>query len=186
MEGPVWPPNCVWPDYTHPKVRKWWGDLYEELYNEVGISGFWNDMNEPAMFQIDHKTFPDEVLHHYEGNQTNHAKVHNIYGQQMSRATIEGLRKLKPKKRPFLVTRASFSGGQRYAAVWTGDNIASWEHLHIASVQSQRLSVSGFSFVGSDIGGFFQYPDGELMVRWLQLGIFHPFYRVHSLSLIHI
>jgi len=182
MEGPVWPPNCVWPDYTHPKVRKWWGDLYEELYNEIGISGFWNDMNEPAMFQVDHKTFPDEVLHHYEGNQTNHAKAHNIYGQQMSRATLDGLQRLQPQKRPFLVTRASFSGGQRYAAVWTGDNMASWEHLHIASTQCQRLSISGFSFVGSDIGGFFKYPDGELMVRWLQLGIFHPFYRVHSMG----
>ncbi len=182
MEGPVWPPNCVWPDYTDPNVRKWWGDLYKELYEEVGISGFWNDMNEPAMFQVDHKTFPDEVLHHYEGDLTNHAKAHNIYGQQMSRATLEGLHRLKPEKRPFLVTRASFSGGQRYAAVWTGDNVASWEHLHIASIQCQRLSASGFSFVGSDIGGFFQYPDGELMVRWLQLGIFHPFYRVHSMG----
>ncbi len=182
MEGPVWPQNCVWPDYTHPDVRKWWGDLYDELYNEIGISGFWNDMNEPAMFQIDHKTFPDEVLHHYDGNPTNHAKAHNIYGQQMSRATLEGLHRLKPEKRPFLVTRASFSGGQRYAAVWTGDNVASWEHLHIASIQCQRLSASGFSFVGSDIGGFFKYPDGELMVRWLQLGIFHPFYRVHSMG----
>ncbi len=182
MEGPVWPPNCVWPDFTNPKVRKWWGNLYEQLYLEQGVSGFWNDMNEPAMFQVHHKTFPDEVLHHYEGSPTTHAQVHNIYGLQMSRATYEGLKKLNDKKRPFLLTRATYSGGQRFAAVWTGDNIASWDHLHLASTQCQRLSVSGFSFVGSDIGGFFKYPDGELMVRWLQLGIFHPFYRVHSMG----
>ena len=182
MLGPVWPPNCGFPDYTKPEVRDWWGDLYEELYNENGISGFWNDMNEPAVFKVHHCTFPDEVMHHYEGNLANHAKTHNIYGLQMSRATTTGLKKLQPNKRPFLVTRATFSGGQRFAAVWTGDNIATWEHLQLGNRQCQRLSASGFSFVGTDIGGFFQYPDGELMVRWLQLGIFHLFYRVHSMG----
>jgi len=182
MQGPVWPPNCVWPDFTNPSVRKWWGGLYKELYLKQGVSGFWNDMNEPAVFQVHAKTFPSEVRHDYEGHPTNHDKVHNIYGLQMSRATYDGLKQLKPEKRPFLLTRASYSGGQRFAAVWTGDNVASWEHLHIASTQCQRLSASGFSFVGSDIGGFFQYPNGELMVRWLQLGIFHPFYRVHSMG----
>jgi len=182
MLGPVWPPNCGFPDFTNPAVRDWWGDLYEELYNENGVSGFWNDMNEPALFKVHHCTFPDEVIHHYEGQFTNHAKAHNIYGLNMSKATTAGLKKLQPKKRPFLVTRATYSGGQRYAAVWTGDNIATWEHLQLGNRQCQRLSASGFSFVGTDIGGFFQYPDGELMVRWLQLGIFHPFYRVHSMG----
>ncbi|MEL6945519.1 MAG: glycoside hydrolase family 31 protein, partial [Bacteroidota bacterium] len=152
------------------------------LYNENGISGFWNDMNEPAMFKVDRCTFPDAVLHDYEGEMTDHRKAHNIYGLQMSRATVEGLQELNPDKRPFLVTRATYSGGQRFAAVWTGDNVASWEHLHIANTQCQRLSVSGFSFVGSDIGGFAGTPTGELMLRWVQLGIFHPFYRIHSIG----
>lgn len=182
MEGPVWPPECVFPDFTNPEVRKWWALLYKELYVENGISGFWNDMNEPAVFKVDSYTFPDDVLHHHDGLPTNHKKAHNIYGFNMARATTMGLKTLKPEKRPFLVTRATFSGGQRHAAVWTGDNIASWEHLYIANTQCQRLSISGFSFVGSDIGGFSKFPDGELMVRWLQLGIFHPFYRIHSMG----
>ncbi|MEM9849838.1 MAG: glycoside hydrolase family 31 protein, partial [Bacteroidota bacterium] len=182
MIGPVWPPECVFPDYTRPDVRAWWGKLYQELYSEQGVSGFWNDMNEPAMFKVDRATFPDNVLHDYEGDLTDHRKAHNIYGLQMSRATTEGLKKLKPEKRPFLLTRASYSGGQRFAAVWTGDNVASWEHLHIANTQCQRLSISGFSFVGSDIGGFAGVPTGELMVRWMQVGIFHPFYRIHSMG----
>lgn len=182
MVGPVWPPACVFPDYTNVAVRDWWGQLYDELYVEQGISGFWNDMNEPAMFKVDRATFPDEVMHYYEGEPTNHRKAHNIYGLQMSRATTEGLKQLKPEKRPFLLTRATFSGGQRFAAVWTGDNVATWEHLHIANIQCQRLSISGFSFCGSDIGGFAGVPTGELMVRWLQLGIFHPFFRVHSIG----
>jgi len=182
MIGPVWPQNCVFPDFTNPKVRTWWADLYEHLYTKDGISGFWNDMNEPAVFKINHKTFPDEVLHDYDGHPTNHQKAHNIYGLLMSRATLEGLKKLKPEKRPFLLTRASFSGGQRYAAVWTGDNVASWEHLMLGNRQCQRMSVSGFSFIGTDVGGFVEQPDGELMARWLQLGVFHPVFRVHSMG----
>lgn len=182
MKGPVWPPVCVFPDYTRPDVRAWWGKLYKELYNEQGVSGFWNDMNEPAVFKLKRGTFPDEVLHDYEGDLSTHAKAHNIYGLQMTRASVEGLKKLRPHKRPFLLTRASYSGGQRYAAAWTGDNVASWEHLRIANRQSQRMSISGFSFIGSDVGGFAGIPTGELMVRWMQLGIFHPFYRIHSMG----
>ncbi len=182
MVGPVWPSKCVWPDYTAPDVREWWGGLYEGLYNEDGVSGFWNDMNEPAMFKVNRGTFPDDVRHDFDGFGADHREAHNIYGMQMSRASTEGLRQLQPGKRPFLLTRASFSGGQRYAALWTGDNIASWEHLRLAMSQCVRLSISGFSFVGSDIGGFVDDPGGELLTRWLQLAVFHPLMRIHSMG----
>lgn len=182
MTGPVWPSKCVFPDYTDPRVRAWWADLYEELYAGQGVSGFWNDMNEPAVFKVNHMTFPDSVWHHYDGFGGDHRKAHNIYGQQMSRATYEGLKKHQPDKRPFVLTRATFSGGQRYAALWTGDNVASWEHLRLANIQCQRLSISGFSFVGTDIGGFVDVPGGELLVRWLQLAVFHPVFRIHSMG----
>ncbi|MEN0003793.1 MAG: TIM-barrel domain-containing protein [Bacteroidota bacterium] len=182
MIGPVWPAACVFPDYTKPEVREWWKGLYYDLYVENGVSGFWNDMNEPAVFKVNHMTFPNEVRHDMDGEQGDHARAHNIYGMQMSRATYEGLKVQKPNKRPFLLTRATFSGGQRYAAIWTGDNFATWEHLRLANIQCQRLSISGFSFVGTDIGGFAGDPTGELLVRWLQLGIFHPLFRVHSMG----
>ncbi len=182
MVGPVWPPECVWPDYTNPEVRHWWGMLYRELYLEQGVSGFWNDMNEPAVFKVHHMTFPDDVVHDFDGRWAEHKEAHNVYGMQMARATYEGLKKLQPAKRPFLLCRANYSGGQRYAALWTGDNVASWEHLAIANRQCIRLSISGYSMVGTDIGGFVDEPDGELMVRWLQLGIFHPVMRVHSMG----
>jgi len=182
MIGPVWPENCVFPDYTNKKVRKWWGKLYKELYNKLDVSGFWNDMNEPAVFKVNSKTFPDEVMHHMEGNPSNHKRAHNIYGMQMSRATFKGLKKLRKDKRPFVLTRATYSGGQRYASVWTGDNLATWEQLQLANTQSQRMSLSGFSFVGSDIGGFVDQPTPELMTRWLQMSVFHPFFRVHSIG----
>jgi alpha-glucosidase len=181
--GRVWPSETVYPDFLNERVRKWWGDLYEKLYIENGISGFWNDMNEPANFKLNIKTIPNDALHHSDKEGVfNHAKGHNIYGMMMSQSSVEGFKKLRPNKRPFLVSRASYAGGQKYGAVWTGDNVATWEHLQIANQQIQRLSLSGFSFSGSDIGGFKDVPTGELLVRWLQLGIFHPFYRIHSMG----
>lgn len=182
MVGPVWPSRCVWPDYTRADVRAWWGELYRELYLRDGVSGFWNDMNEPAVFKVDSMTFPDEVRHDLDGQPGNHREAHNIYGMQMARASYEGLKAIDPSRRPFLLTRATFSGGQRYAALWTGDNVASWEHLRLANIQCQRASISGFSFVGTDIGGFVDQPTGELFSRWIQLGVFHPLFRVHSMG----
>lgn len=182
VKAPVWPGFCAFPDFTHPGVREWWGKLYQQLYAEQGVSGFWNDMNEPAVFHVDHKTLPDFVLHHHDGHPCSHRKAHNVYGMLMNRASHEGFKKLKPKKRPFLLTRATYSGGQRYAAVWTGDNVSDWEHLQIANIQCQRLSISGFSFCGTDIGGFAGKAEGELFVRWLQLSVFHPLMRVHSMG----
>jgi alpha-glucosidase len=181
-KAPVWPGFCAFPDFTNPEVREWWGSLYTDFYQNLGVSGFWNDMNEPAVFHVNHKTLPDDVLHHGDGHLCSHRKAHNIYGFQMSRASWDGLQKLAPEKRPYLLTRASFSGGQRYGAVWTGDNCSDWEHLQIANIQCQRLAVSGFSFCGTDIGGFAGSCDGDLFVRWLQLSVFHPLMRVHSMG----
>ncbi len=176
MEGHVWPGRCQFPDFTNPEVREWWGGLYKELV-DFGVAGVWNDMNEPAVFGSG--TFPDDVRHQYDGYRGSHRKAHNIYGMQMVRATYEGLKKLQ-KKRPFTITRAGYSGVQRYCSMWTGDNIATWEHLKIGSIQMQRLSVSGVPFCGTDIGGFSGEPDGELFTRWMQLGTFSPFMRAHS------
>ncbi len=177
MEGQVWPGRCQFPDFTNPKVREWWGGLYKDLI-EMGVSGFWNDMNEPAVFGSG--SFPNDVRHNFDGYPGSHRKAHNIYGMQMVRATYDGLKKIRGNKRPFTITRAGYSGVQRYACVWTGDNVACWEHLKIGNIQCQRMSVSGVSFVGTDIGGFSGEPDGELFTRWIQLGVFSPFMRGHS------
>ncbi len=178
--APVWPGLCAFPDFTHPEVRSWFGELYKSLYVDCDLDGFWNDMNEPAVFYVETKTLTDHVRHHYEGHGASHRKAHNVYGSLMARSTYEGMKKLKPDTRPFLLSRASFAGGQRFCAIWTGDNHASWQHLQIANIQAVRMSISGISFVGSDIGGFAGEPDGELYLRWLQLSVFHPLMRVHS------
>lgn len=177
MRGSVWPGICVFPDFTHPKVRQWWSGLFEGLIDD-GVRGIWNDMNEPAVFE--EGTFPDDVRHDFDGHPCSHRKAHNVYGMQMVRATNNGIKRLLKSNRPFTITRSAYAGTQRYAAVWTGDNVANWEHLTIANIQCQRLSTSGISFAGSDVGGFVEKPEGELYTRWIQMAVFHPFFRTHT------
>ncbi|MGM8363698.1 glycoside hydrolase family 31 protein [Flavobacterium sp. ARAG 55.4] len=180
MKGKVWPGECNFPDYTNPEVREWWAGLFKELISDIGVKGVWNDMNEPAVMEVPNKTFPNDVRHNYDGNPCSHRKAHNIYGTQMARATYHGVKRFAYPKRPFIITRSAYSGAQRYTSSWTGDNVASWEHLWIANIQVQRMSISGMGFTGSDIGGFAEQPSGELYARWIQLGVFHPFCRTHS------
>lgn len=180
MRGKVWPGECNFPDFTNPEVRTWWAGLYKELIAEMGVKGVWNDMNEPAVMEVPTKTFPLDVRHDFDGHPCSHRKAHNVYGTQMARATYEGVKKYVYPKRPFVITRSAYAGAQRYTSTWTGDNVATWEHLWIANVQAQRMCMSGMSHVGSDIGGFAEQPNGELFARWIQLGVFHPFCRVHS------
>ncbi|MDL2144320.1 glycoside hydrolase family 31 protein [Flavobacterium tructae] len=180
MKGKVWPGECNFPDYTNPVVREWWAGLFKELISDIGVKGVWNDMNEPAVMEVPNKTFPTDVRHVYDGNPCSHRKAHNIYGTQMARATYHGVKRFAYPKRPFVITRSAYSGAQRYTSSWTGDNVATWEHLWIANIQVQRMSISGMGFTGSDIGGFAEQPTGELYARWIQLGVFHPFCRTHS------
>lgn len=177
MRGSVWPGICVFPDFTNPKAREWWSGLFEGLIDD-GVRGIWNDMNEPAVFE--EGTFPDDVRHDFDGHPCSHRKAHNVYGMQMARATNNGIKRLLKPHRPFTITRSAYAGTQRYAAVWTGDNVANWEHLTIANIQCQRLSTSGISFAGSDVGGFVEKPEGELYTRWIQMAVFHPFFRTHT------
>ncbi|MBI3788913.1 MAG: glycoside hydrolase family 31 protein, partial [Ignavibacteriales bacterium] len=177
--GKVWPGECAFPDFSNPVARTWWGENFNVLV-DAGVRGFWNDMNEPSVFDVPTKTVDLNVIHNDNSLLTPHAKNHNTYGMQMTQATYEGVRKLRPTERPFVLTRASYAGGQRYSAAWTGDNVASWEHLELALPMLLNLSISGQPFVGSDIGGFIGSPEGELFARWLQLGVFSPLMRAHT------
>ncbi len=177
--GQVWPGDCVFPDFLNEKTRNWWGDQYKFLI-DYGVDGFWNDMNEPSVFNTPNKTFPLGVIHKLDDGTAEHSEVHNVYGMEMARATREGLEKLEPNKRPLVLTRANYAGGQRYAAMWTGDNFASFAHLKLALEMFLNVGVCGQPFVGSDVGGFIGDPSAELFSRWLELGVFSPFFRTHS------
>ena len=180
--GEVWPGVCVFPDYLNKDVRNWWAGLYEDfMANE--IDGVWNDMNEPAVFNVETKTMPETNVHRADpelGGTDTHDRYHNVYGMQMIRATREGVMATNPDKRPFVLSRANFIGGQRYGATWTGDNSANWAHLDMSIPMSLNLSLSGQPFVGPDIGGFAYNGDGELFQRWMGFGTLFPFSRGHT------
>ena len=182
--GPVWPGPAVFPDFTRKQTREWWGTLYKEFVAD-GVAGFWNDMNEPAVFVYPTKTMPDDVQHRidepgFAKRTANHLEVHNFFGMENSRATSEGLLKLEPNVRPFVLTRASYAGGQRYAATWSGDNSSTWNHLRQTTPQLLNLGLSGFALSGADVGGFAGSPSPELLTRWLMLAAFQPIDRDHA------
>lgn len=182
--GPVWPGPAVFPDFTRATTRDWWGTLYKE-FSALGVSGFWNDMNEPAVFRYPTKTMPDDVQHRidepgFARRTASHLEIHNVFGMENSRATYDGLLALHPDERPFVLTRASYAGGQRYAATWTGDNDSSWNHLRQTTPQLLNLGLSGFAMAGADVGGFAGSPSPELLTRWLELAAFQPIDRDHA------
>ncbi len=137
-------------------------------------------MNEPAVFSYPTGTMPLDVRHNGDGQPTDHREIHNVYGLLMTQSTHEGLRRLRPDERPFVLTRASYAGAQRWSALWPGDNISTWEHLRATIPMLTGMGLSGVSFVGSDIGGFAGAPSAELYTRWLQTGVFYPFMRTHT------
>ena len=138
----VWPGMCAFPDFTNPRARTWWGDHLTVLL-DAGVAGIWCDMNEPTVFVPTPQTLPDDVTHHGEGEAVLHAQVHNLYGQLMARATHEGLRRLRPERRPFVISRSGFAGLQRHALHWTGDNSSWWEHPWMSMLQLQTSGCLG-------------------------------------------
>jgi len=176
-EGEVWPGWCHFPDFTSPKVRNWWAKYFKQL-KEYGIDAIWNDMNEPAAWG---KAVPDLLQFSYEGEQVTHKAAHNVYGSQMARATKKGLKDANPNERPFVLTRAAYAGIQKYSAKWTGDNTANDEHLLLSSRMIASLGLCGVPFSGSDIGGFAGKTSPNLFARWMQLGSFAPFCRLHKM-----
>jgi alpha-glucosidase len=182
--GPVWPGPSVFPDFTRKQSREWWGTLYRDFY-KMGIAGFWNDMNEPAVFYTPTKTMPEDVVHRIDDpdfmkRKATHAEIHNVFGMENSRATFDGLRKLNPDQRPFVLTRASYAGGQRYAATWTGDNSSTWNHLRLTTPMLENLGLSGFALSGADVGGFVGTPQPDLLTKWIEIASFQPIDRDHT------
>ncbi|MBC7772910.1 MAG: DUF5110 domain-containing protein [Pyrinomonadaceae bacterium] len=185
-KGEVWPGYCVFPDYTRTETRQWWAGLYGDFMAQ-GIDGVWNDMNEPAVFNVASKTMPEDNIH--RGGMTlpggvvtsgPHARFHNVYGMLMASATREGIAAAKPEKRPFVLTRAGFIGSHRYAATWTGDNSAEWDDLEASIPMVLNLGLSGQPFSGPDIGGFNGNGDDKLFARWMGIGSLLPFARGHT------
>ncbi len=177
FHGPVWPGECYFPDFTNPRVRAWWGEWYRGLL-DVGVDGFWNDMNEPTIFG--QRTFPAAVQYHVEGYGGDHRQAQSVYGLQMVRASFEGLNRLRPDRRHWVFSRSGYAGLQRYGSSWTGDNTSDWPDLALTPAMLLNLGLSGLSFTGCDIGGFAGAPTPELFARWFSMAAFTPFFRTHA------
>jgi alpha-glucosidase len=182
--GPVWPGPSVFPDFTRKAARDWWGSLYKEFVDD-GVAGFWNDMNEPSVFERPDKTMPVDVVDRIEEpgeppRTTNQREIHNVFGMLNSEGTYEGLLKLRPNVRPFVLTRATYAGGHRYAASWTGDNSSTWNHMRMSVPMLENLGISGFALIGDDIGGYAGSPQPDLLTKWIELGTFNPIDRDHT------
>ena len=175
----VWPGESVFVDYTLPEARRWWGDLHR-VYTDNGIAGIWTDMNEPSDFVDQTGKNQLDVVSYDEGEKTTHAKNRNTFALLMARATYEGLERLQPDRRPYVITRAAYAGIQRYATMWTGDTNSTWEALALNIPMFTSLGLSGEPFVGSDVGGFIGRGNGELLVRSYQVGFLAPFCRNHK------
>lgn len=184
--GYCWPDAVFFPDFASAEARQWWGEQHSPLL-EAGVAGIWNDMNEPAVFErpfsegaSEQSPMPLDLPQGTPDEPATHAELHNLYGLLMSRSTFEGLQALRPDVRPWVLTRSGYTGVQRYAAAWMGDNSSWWEHLDSSLPQLMSMGMSGVPHVGVDIGGFFENCTPELYARWVSLGTFYPFMRTHS------
>lgn len=214
--GAVWPGFSHFPDMLNPRARKWFGQKYKFLL-DMGIDGFWNDMNEPAIFYSKKRleemfekldslkgqnldldkinellalvntlaNNPEDYQSFYhepgEGfGKIRHDKVHNLYGYNMTRAASEAFEELCPDRRILMFSRSSYIGMHRHGGIWQGDNLSWWSHLLMNIKMMPSLNMCGFLYTGADLGGFGADTTEDLMLRWLQFGIFTPLMRNHS------
>ncbi|MFI9724459.1 glycoside hydrolase family 31 protein [Streptomyces sp. NPDC052396] len=180
VRGEVWSGESVYPDFTDPRVREWWGGLYAERLAQ-GFAGFWHDMNEPVSFSaFGDQSLPRSARHALEGRGGDHREAHNVYGLLMTRAGYEGLRALRPRERPFVFSRSGWAGMQRYGGTWSGDVATGWPGLRASLALVLGLGLCGVPYSGPDVGGFTGSPSPELYLRWFQLGSYLPLFRTHS------
>jgi alpha-glucosidase len=178
--GVVWPGRCAFPDFTSPEARSWWGEQYPSLLDQ-GVAGIWHDMNEPTSFAAwGGPHFPLAVQHWMEGRVGDHRQAHNLYALLMNRAGYEALRKHRPERRPWIISRSGWASLQRYAWNWSGDSDTSWESLRMTIPLVLGSGLSGQPYNGPDIGGFSGDPPAELYLRAFQMSTFLPFFRTHS------
>lgn len=210
----VWPGKVHFPDVLNSKSRAWFGEKYRWLI-EQGIDGFWNDMNEPAIFysekrlgeafeeiiemkdkELDINSFfhlkdvvnglsnsicdYKSLYHDMDGTKVCHNDVHNLYGFNMTRAAGEAFDTIAPNKRILLFSRSSYIGMHRYGGIWTGDNNSWWSQLLLSIQQMPSLNMCGIMYTGSDIGGFGSDATEDLLMRWIEFGMFTPLMRNHS------
>lgn len=175
--GPMWPGTSVFPDFMNEETRNFWKEGIRN-WARSGVDGIWLDMNEPTVLTEDH-LFDVNALHRLDnGERIRHGEVRNLYPYYQCKSTYEALS--EQSDQPFILTRSGYSGVQKYAAVWTGDNISSWDDLKLQISMVTSLSISGVTVVGCDLGGFIGDSDPDLIAAYYRMGLFFPLYRNHK------
>ncbi|MEU1896575.1 glycoside hydrolase family 31 protein [Streptomyces pristinaespiralis] len=171
--------DCVFPDFTDPRVREWWGELSGQGASE-GFAGMWLDGNEPVSCTVfAGATLPRSSRHVLEGRGGDHREAHNVYGLAMARAAYEGMRGVFPEERPFVVSRSGWAGMQRYGGAWAGDVTAGWPGLRASLSLVLGLGLCGVPYSGPDVDGD-DGPSAELYLRRLQLSSYMPLLRMRE------
>jgi len=161
-------------DFTNPATAAWWRAQVHEKLLDLGIGSTWNDNNE---WRVE----DESAVCHGFGTPTPLRLVRPVQALLMVRASLEAQRAHAPTLRPWLISRSGMPGTQRYAQTWSGDNYTSWHTLKHNVRMGLGLSLSGFFNTGHDVGGFAgPAPEPELFVRWVQNGVFHPRFTIHS------
>ncbi|MBX3363336.1 MAG: hypothetical protein KF866_01115 [Phycisphaeraceae bacterium] len=174
-------PN-VFPDFTSNQVRHWWAGLLVDFVAR-GIDGVWSTSTAPAASGASRKAMPKDNWHNADpafGGPGTHDRFHNVYDMLMARAIWKGIRVANPDKRPFVVSRANFIGGHRYAATLSDNNLARWDHMEWSVPTVLNLGLSGQPFSGPVIGGSGDDVDGKLFARWIGIASLMPFVRGHT------
>lgn len=155
-----------------PKASEILGGKYINMV-KTGIDAFWTDLGEPE--NADSRTM---------FNQYNEVEFHNYYNREWSKLVYNSIRSAYPDKRVFILSRSGFTGSAKYGvSIWSGDVSASFIGLRKQPVLGLNSGITGFSYWGSDVGGFVsgeKIPSEELFVRWMQFGAFTPVFRAHG------
>lgn len=171
----IWFGDVSWLDFSRRPARFWYKQRLKRFL-ETGISGLWNDLNEPAQNNM------PEAVYDYNGQKRTDIEARNLYALEMCKAAFEAMRESRPNERPWMISRSGFPGIQRYSANWSGDANSDWEALRTNLQMTLAMGLSGQQFFGHDTGGFLGSPDGELFVRWLQFSQWTALFRNHSMN----
>lgn len=159
-------------DFFNPSASSWWGSLHTNILNQ-GIGAFWMDMNEPARY------LPDWAFYNQAGKSYGDInELHNVFAIAQNKSMFTKVSQ-NTSARPFMLTRSGFTGTQRYASPWTGDIQSDWASMSQQLKLGLGLSMSGFSYWGFDIGGFYGNFTDDQYKRWVELSTFAPVHRFH-------
>ena len=175
--GNWWGGKGVFADFTNPKTRDLWKKQLKENLLNYGTTSVWNDNCEyDSIVDLDARCS-------FDGKHGTIGQLKSVMANLMCHITEEAIAENTPNERPFIVCRAGHAGIQQYAQTWSGDNRTSWDTLKYNIATMLGMSLCGVSNYGCDIGGFFgNSPEPELLVRWVQNGIFHPRFSIHSVN----